>query len=411
MLLNLSSVFGQDILNREVVIHVKDLPVKNVLDQISETTGVYFTYAGNLSVMEKKVSLNIDRISLHKLLADLFYGEEIIYTCYSNQVILKRKPTPIKSFTIRGVLIASGSDQPVEFASMQFKQSGKGSVAAIDGKFEISATSKDLDDSIAVFCIGFEPRVFSVKYLVSLDYHKIYLIARPLALDTVEFVAKRPITERAGNRGIATGSLYLDTHGQQVALYIENRKNVSGRFKKVNFYLSGKGNTDAPFRIRIYGVNDSLGCPGEELLPDIIVVKPNERRGWFEVDISGYNIRFPGNGAFVAMEGVYPGDYAHFINTTNFDKEETGESSGEISEGTLDYGQRIGFNRFSGNNTWHYSVSNTWFQLNRKLFNVMISAEILVHSSKKIKIRSHEDSSDFLSEFSNFLADYFGAMW
>jgi len=385
LLFKIGLVNGQDLLNKDIALHVKDLPIKDVLDQISENTGVYFTYAGNIKAMDKKISLNIDKVPLNRLLSDLFYGEDVIYTTYANQIILKIKPEPAINYNIQGIILSSETQLPVEFASLQFKQSKRGTVAGLDGKFSMAVSAVENGDSISIFCIGFEPRTLSLKFLSSLEFHKIFLKPRLLELDPVEFSVKKAELHREGNKGIPMGSLYLDTHGQQVALFIENRKKKPGRLKSLSFYLSGKGNTEAPFRIRIYGVNDSLHCPGEELLPDILIVKPDIKRGWFETDIAKYNIRFPESGVFVAMEGIYPGDYLEFTNSSNSSGKETLEDQDEFIEGQLEYGQRLGYNRFSKNETWHFSLSHTWFQLNKKLFNVMITAEILVYDPQKSK--------------------------
>ncbi len=380
---------GQSFLDRHIALNVKDMPLRYVLDQISENNGVYFTYTGNLKAMEKLITLRIENVPLNKLLNDFFYGEDLVYSCYSNQIIIKKKPETIKSFRIRGMIVSSDSDQPVEFASVQMRKSKKGAVAGFDGKFEISVTSEEVADSISIYRIGYEARTMSVRALSSLEFHKIFLTPVSVPLDTVGVTVKKAHLEKEGNRGVHTGSLYLDTHGQQVALLLKNKKGTTGRIKTLSFFLSGKGNTEAPFRIRIYGLNDSLGCPGPELLPDILVVKPASGRGWFDVDVSHFNIRFPESGIFVAMEGIYPGDYINSYENGTENKGGEAEDQGDFIEGSLEYGQRIGYNRFSKNETWHYSVSHTWFQLRKKLFNVMISAEIIVydpHKNKKIKL-------------------------
>lgn len=376
---------GQDFLTRNIAVHVKEMPIKDVLDQISEQNGIYFTYAGNIEAMNKKVSLNLEKVELNKLLTDLFYGEDILFSHYSNQIILKKKPEAVRNYIIRGTILSADTREAVEFASLQLKHSLKGTVAGLNGSFELKVTANDQTDSLSFYCIGYEPRTLSVKHLISMEFHKIYLTPKTLELDTVEISVKKAEIKREGNKGLPTGSLYLDTHGQQVALFIENKKNVNGKLKNVSFYLSGKGNTEAPFRIRIYGVNDSIGCPGEELLPDIFVVKPGTGRGWYEVDVSKYNIRFPLTGVFVAMEGIYPGDYANLDQFTSTTANGNADKEDDLWEGSLEYGQRIGYNRFNKNTTWHYSVAQTWFQLNKKLFNAMISAEIVVYNPQKLK--------------------------
>ncbi|HEX3006764.1 MAG TPA: carboxypeptidase-like regulatory domain-containing protein [Bacteroidales bacterium] len=378
-------IYGQDLLDKDIVLQVKDMPVRNVLDQISESNNIFFTYAGNLKIMDKRISLNIDKVPLRKLLTDIFYGEDLVFSAYSNQVILKKKPEAVKVYPIKGSVLSAANEEPVAFASVQLRNSRRGTVAAIDGKFEITASAAEMDDSVSFYCIGYDTRTISVKSLSSLGLYNIFLTPRSVELKTVEHTTKKAQVHKEGNRGVATGSLYLDTHGQQVALFIENKKKLKGRIKTVSYYLSGKGNTEAPFRIRIYGVNAERNCPGEELLPDIVVVKPQVRRGWCRIDLSKYNIRFSEEGVFVAMEGIYPGDYITYLQSEKEASDEKSAENDDYPEGALEYGQRLGYNRFSRNDTWHYSLSHTWFQLDKKLFNVMISAEILVYDPEKSK--------------------------
>lgn len=336
---------GQDFLNRSIALQVREMQVKDVLDQISENNGVYFTYAGNLEVMQKIISLNVEKVPLNSLLHALFNDEGIVFTCYANQIILKKKPAPVRSYRIRGVVLSSGTEQGVEFANLKMKAALRGAVSDFDGRFEFTAMPEDQGDSVVFFRIGFEPRTFSVKALSSLDFHKIYLAPVALPLDSVELSAPRAEIDNEGNRGPVMGSLYLDTHGQQVALFFKNKRKTSGRIKSLNFFLSGKGNTGAPFRVRVYGLNDSLLCPGTELLPEILIVRPVSGRGWLEVDVFRYNLRVPENGFFVAMEGVYPGDYKQQTPSLQPNNTEGGEVNDGFIDGSLDYGQRIGYNR------------------------------------------------------------------
>jgi len=95
-------------------------------------------------------------------------------------------------------------------------------------------------------------------------------------------------------------------------------------------------------------------------------VKPNIKSGWFRVDLSDYDITVPKEGFFVAIEGVYP----------NLDSQEMKTQKSSFPN-TISYGQRLGYNKKRGKNTWHYSLTHTWFQVTDKNYNVMISAEIL----------------------------------
>jgi hypothetical protein len=193
-------------------------------------------------------------------------------------------------------------------------------------------------------------------------------------------------TEEMGNhKWFRRGSLYIDTHGQQTALFIDNKKKISGKIIRVNYYLAAKGNTNAPFRVRVYQCDSLTGKPGEDMLPEILVVKPNNGKGWFHVNISKYNLQVPGNGFFVALEGVFPDDYDVYYQGTEFKgKPDTNESDDDdFTDADLQYGQQLGYTHGSVNHTWHYAIDRTWFQLKKGHFNVMISAEIKVKENKK----------------------------
>jgi hypothetical protein len=184
------------------------------------------------------------------------------------------------------------------------------------------------------------------------------------------------------HKRIPSGSFYLDTHGQQTAFYIQNETKKSGSLQSVSFYLSKKGNTDAPFRVHIYAPDSISGKPGVELLPEIVIMKPDHGKGWFKVDLSRYKIVLPNDGIFVAIEGIFPGDYDMTSDDsflTSF--AETEAIPDEFERETISYGQQIGF---SGgmNFTWHYSIDRKWFQLKKKHFNAMISAEFKIINKK-----------------------------
>lgn len=72
-----------------------------------------------------------------------------------------------------------------------------------------------------------------------------------------------------------------------------------------------------PFRIRIFAA-DSRGAPDVELTKDILIVAA-KKSGWFDVDISAYNIANPENGfciAFSLLNSEYYQDDNEWKNPT-----------------------------------------------------------------------------------------------
>ena len=194
--------------------------------------------------------------------------------------------------------------------------------------------------------------------------------------------------KKAGNRSwFTTGSTYLDTHGQQVALYIDNKKKQEAYIRKVSYHLSDKGNVEAPFRVRILDIDAVTQSPGKDLLTEILVVQPPQgTKGWYDIDISEYGISLPPQGFFVAIQGVFPNDYSSYTDESGAiergKRNPKAKADDDFTPKSIHYGQRINYSGKGGNNTWHYSLSHQWFQMEKDNYSVKISAEIGIYSDK-----------------------------
>jgi hypothetical protein len=224
-----------------------------------------------------------------------------------------------------------------------------------------------------VSSLGFYKMSFLASAFKKEAEHVVYLRRRIIDLEELKVKASDYKTVKVGNKGILSfGSIYIDTQGQQTALFIENKKKKKGTVSSASFYLSKKGNTNSPFRVRIYEREKLSAKPGEDLLKEVIIAKPNIDGGWFKVDLSQFHIEAPEDGFFVAIEGIYPYDYMQ--EDAGFED----VSDDEMIPNSVSYGQRLGYSKKNGKNTWHYSLAHTWFQLKEQNYNVMISAEIQI---------------------------------
>jgi hypothetical protein len=242
-----------------------------------------------------------------------------------------------------------------------------------NGYFELEIRQDNAPDLILFSCMGYERDSLLINQDRSEGIEivlktKIYDI-EPVNIPQIEYTR-----EIEGNdRDHEAGSLYIDTHGQQTALFVKNRKGKTGRIITVDYYLSEEGNTDAPFRVRIYDV-DSSGKPGKDLIKDAVIVKPALDKGWYSIDVSALKIDFPETGAFIALEGVFPDDIEDYYGDSEFI--DLSKQDEKDPSQMLTYGQRIGYNRKCRQDTWHYSMSKVWFQLEKQSFGVMISAVV-----------------------------------
>ena len=366
---------------RGISISYENTELNEILARVSEKEDIYFTYFTTLPSLQRKITCNIRNMPIKEALTELFKGTNVTFQFYGNNIILKEEAKNLKKkYSISGTIIDSETKQPVSYASVRLKDTYAGTIADMEGKFEITVLSDMDEDTVCVSSMGYETVMLSVNLLSQKGTHKVYISPRTFDLPPVWIRAqKRIIKEMGNNSNFSFGSLFMDTHGQQTAVWVENKKGIEGKLKSINYYLAGKGNTDAPFRVRVYAVDTINGKPGEDLLTDVLVVTPGDVDGWFSVDVYEYDIHIPKQGIFVAMEGVFPNDFEFYQDGSDFIDISGLNTEPEVQNviNTKGYGQRLGFNKRGNNHTWHYSIDHTWYQIDKRNFNAMISADII----------------------------------
>ncbi|MFO7656578.1 MAG: carboxypeptidase-like regulatory domain-containing protein [Bacteroidales bacterium] len=365
----------------------ENLTVKETLEYISRLTGARFAYT-SLAINEKQlVNFSFENASLTELLEKLHQHTGLIAAFFGNQILLKREISEPKRYLLSGTILEEDSLTPVSYASVTLKDKVFGAVSDMHGRFEIELTDENINDTLTFSMMGYETGSIPVIQYVQHKDNCVVLKKAIYEIPSVKIFSRDFKIVTYGNRkNIPAGSLYMDTNGQQAALLIENSSGIDGKILSLNYYLSSGGNTDAPFRVRLYTVDTATGGPGEDLIEEMIVVKPDVKRGWYEVDIRKFNIAIPEKGCFIAMEGVFPNDYDFYTGDDDFIDLTGGDQVVEDDvPASIIYGQRLGYsrNRKDKNNTWHYSLSHTWFQLKKQPFGIMVSADVQVRKNKR----------------------------
>jgi len=363
---------AQNLLSARIDLNIEDKTIEEVLKSIQSTSSIKFSYSKNLIKVDKKVSIYAENQALFKVLNQLFADQDINIKQRSGIIILQKKAQNYNKIIIRGKVKSIG-DSIIEYASVHLKSAKNGVMTDHKGNFKMIVSQKDLLDSIIISSMGYEAVTIKISPFVNKSEHVVYLKRKFFVIPEIPVKAKDFKKQKLGNtKRISFGSMYIDTHGQQTALFIKNKKSLNGRLLSVKYFLSRKGNSYSPFRVRIYAINKNTDGPGNDLTKEIIVVKPNFKGGWFRVDLSAYDISVPKEGFFVAIEGVYP----------NLKSQQMINSKRSFKN-IISYGQRLGYNKKRGKNTWHYSLTHTWFQLSNQNYNVMIAAEILIRKPSK----------------------------
>jgi hypothetical protein len=366
-------------------IRLNHVTIENALDAVSKQYHLNFSYQSNLPDLQRKKSVMVSKLILAEALDSVLNNTSLSYKIFANQVVIfPSKTASPRKIVLEGKLCKYGSSDPISFAGVELITAHKGTISDLQGYFRIELENKFISDTFLVASMNYAPLKIPVRHLMNSGMHTFYMTERVYTIPDIEIKGLKQHLETWGNhRWISSGSFYLDTHGQQTALFIKNEKRCVGNLISSSFYLSKKGNTDAPFRVHVYRPDSITGKPGEEMLPEMIVIKPGSGKGWYKVNLSKYRITLPSTGIYIAIEGIFPGDYDAYytdesMNSSNNENEPPDEFEGE----TISYGQQIGYSGGSENNTWHYSIDRTWFQLKKKRFNAMISAEIKITKNK-----------------------------
>lgn len=253
---------------------------------------------------------------------------------------------------LHGRLLDVESREPIGYVSIGIPGSSVGTVAAIDGSFELVVPA-DAQDSVAFSCIGFSRRVLPLRELFAANGADIFLQPAPVLLREVVI---SPLTETK------TDILGMEKTGtvMSVNFAINDRVNqnlgseIGRQFKikkaalleKFQFFIEANNFDTVQFRINVYALDGNE--PGDNLLKDnIIVTLTGKQKGWVEVDLLPYDVRVD-QPVVASAEWVYASKKGSYLSLP------------------------IGMPRPSNKHFYKFGSQNRW-----KVFNMMSAAMLL----------------------------------
>jgi len=146
----------------------------NALDIITRETGYHFTYDSRLINPEKKVEMNFRQIPLKVALDSILKGDSLVYSVIDEFIIISREiPPPLRVETdslprpllkdITGLIVDGESSEPLSFAALGLKNTGRGSVSNNNGEFGLRIHPEDYDDTLVVSYLGYYAREIPVR--------------------------------------------------------------------------------------------------------------------------------------------------------------------------------------------------------------------------------------------------------
>lgn len=145
-----------------VSINVENQTVKDVLDEIENTTEYSFFYNTRHVDLDRKVSVNINNADIFEVLDDVFSGTNVVYSVKDRSIVLSVKDVfPViaqDGNKITGTIV-DASGIPVIGANVMVKGTTNGTITDIDGRFTLDVPK---DAVLEVSYIGYSTQTVKV---------------------------------------------------------------------------------------------------------------------------------------------------------------------------------------------------------------------------------------------------------
>ncbi|RRB04119.1 carboxypeptidase-like regulatory domain-containing protein [Larkinella rosea] len=252
--------------------------------------------------------------------------------------------------TLKGQVLIETDGQPVAYALITEPQHRFGTYADAQGRF--TATIPAGIDTLLISCVGFETLLLPLAGLSESTAYR--LRAKPNVLTEIVVRGRKPRLATVGATRKRAPIVWGNCSGRNIefALHVRNTNGIQGYLHRVSYLIARGGMPTAPFRVRVYAITD--GEPGADLLPQSVVTSARRGNTWCEVDLSRYQIAFPKEGLFIAMEWL-PTDEARYKFATSFKMPDGQKNAREC------FGQYLAFNRELRTATyWERINGGTW---------------------------------------------------
>lgn len=272
---------------------------------------------------------------------------------------------------ISGIVRDSKTRDIVPFATVELLKRQIGVAANFQGKFQIQVPDDSFNDTLKVCSLGYKPSQIIIGKLRN-DFTNVEILLDPqvYSLNEVEIFGVSAGKYRLGNyednKNVGGGLLTEQT--SQIAVFMDSKKFRNARILNARFFIFGKeGHPEAPFRVRVYGVDPKSGNPGDDLVHESIIVHGKRGGGWLTVDLSKFKLVAPATGYFIAMEWINSGDsynYQTFIRPLN--------------KFVKCYGQICSSSKtIKTSNTWNNILGKGWFKVGGvESNNSLIASEV-----------------------------------
>lgn len=148
------------------------IKTNGALNLISRRTGYNFTYDSRLIDPERKVEMTFSNVKLNIILDSILKNDSLVYSIIDKYIIISKSYQPSISAadtthkfnvsSISGIVVDDISDEPLPFAAIGLKKTGKGTITNNNGEFGLKITEDCLSDTLSVSYLGYARREIPV---------------------------------------------------------------------------------------------------------------------------------------------------------------------------------------------------------------------------------------------------------
>lgn len=221
---------------------------------------------------------------------------------------------------IKGRLLSLDDKTPISYASvLNITSKKQGTTTTEDGRFALELDNIPLDHKIYFSCLGYQDTTIVLSELMNKNI-TLYLKERTYALTDYVVSAGGERQEKIGDETIPVqseisgGSVASPGYAHGVYVEPKRRKDV-GVLESLKVYVTGEF-YNTPFYLRVlqpqkqgqiqdiklYDISNFVDLLEEQMLhvPD--------KRGWYEIDLSSFNIPITKEGLFILFVQLDKGD-------------------------------------------------------------------------------------------------------
>jgi hypothetical protein len=181
---------ANDMLNKKISIHAENLPVKEVLNMISEKTGIGFSYSNDLVQFSKKISLNYDNKPLKQVLDQLIANTKITYSLIGKQIVFQAAKEPPRKHSISGYVEDKENSEKLIGAYVFDSHTRQGGISNSFGYFSLSLPEGQ--SSITAHYFGYEDQTIQLQLNRDTCINFKLVPSRPVGLAEVRVFASMP---------------------------------------------------------------------------------------------------------------------------------------------------------------------------------------------------------------------------